>query len=272
MATFIIEVNRMKIKTGLGLSVLAILLSMTVSCQQQQKKEEKKLDLKDADNQAAYIIGLKMGQTTKSNLKSMGEIKLDIPVDIVNKGFADAMAGNSQLTDKEVADGVKAFEARIRSKLAEKQKIEAAANLEKSKAYLAENAKKEGVVTTKSGLQYKILRPGTGPSPSAKDNVKVHYKGTLIDGKKFDSSYDRKQPATFPVGGVIPGWTEALLKMKKGAKWQLTIPSDLAYGEKGRPGIPANSVLLFDVELLDINPAVEKPKKQEDPKPEHPVK
>ena len=262
----------MKIKTSLGYSILVALMTLMVSCQQDKKAVEKKVDLKNPDNQAAYIVGLKMGQTTKTNLKSMDKIKLNIPTKIVNKGFEDALAGKSLLSDKEVADGVKAFEARIRSKLAEKQKIEAAANLEKGKTYLAENGKKEGVTTTKTGLQYKILRPGTGPLPTAKDNVKVHYKGTLIDGKKFDSSYDRKQPATFPVGGVIPGWTEALLKMKKGAKWQLTIPSDLAYGEKGRPGIPANSVLLFDVELLDINPAVEAPKKQQDPKPKDPVK
>jgi FKBP-type peptidyl-prolyl cis-trans isomerase FklB len=120
-------------------------------------------------------------------------------------------------------------------------------------AFLAENAKKEGVIVTASGLQYKVLEPGDGPSPGVEDVATVHYRGTLIDGTQFDSSYDRGQPATFPVGGVIAGWTEALQLMKPGAKWQLFIPAELAYGERGAgQDIGPNSTLLFDVELISV--------------------
>jgi FKBP-type peptidyl-prolyl cis-trans isomerase FklB len=122
-------------------------------------------------------------------------------------------------------------------------------------AFLAANAKKEGVITTASGLQYKVIKSGTGPSPKATDQVKVHYNGTTIDGNVFDSSVQRGQPAVFPVNAVIPGWVEALQLMKTGDKWQLVIPARLAYGENSpTPAIPPNSVLVFEVELIDIEP------------------
>jgi FKBP-type peptidyl-prolyl cis-trans isomerase len=123
---------------------------------------------------------------------------------------------------------------------------------EKGKAYLEENGKKEGVKTLPSGLQYKVIKEGDGKQPGRGDTVKVHYKGSFIDGKEFDSSYKRGEPAEFGVTQVIKGWTEALLLMKTGSKWQLFIPSALAYGERGRPSIPPNEVLLFDVELLEV--------------------
>ena len=119
-------------------------------------------------------------------------------------------------------------------------------------AFLAANAKAPGVKTTKSGLQYKVLKDGTGKSPAKTDTVTTHYKGTLIDGTQFDSSYDRNKPASFQVDGVIKGWTEALQMMKEGSKWQLFIPWDLAYGPEGRPGIPPNATLVFEVELLKV--------------------
>lgn len=126
-------------------------------------------------------------------------------------------------------------------------------NLEAGKTFLAENAKQDGVNVTASGLQYMEIEAGEGATPSASDHVTVHYKGTLIDGTEFDSSYSRGQPATFPVGGVIPGWVEALQMMKEGAKWRLFIPSDLAYGARGAGAvIPPNAALIFDVELLKI--------------------
>jgi FKBP-type peptidyl-prolyl cis-trans isomerase len=138
------------------------------------------------------------------------------------------------------------------AKAEEKQIAAAEKNLKAGEAFLAANAKKEGVKTTASGLQYKVIKAGTGASPKPTDIVKVHYTGTLVDGTVFDSSVQRGEPATFPVNGVIPGWTEALQLMKVGDKWQLVIPSKLAYGEQGPRAIGPNSTLIFDVELLGI--------------------
>ena len=136
--------------------------------------------------------------------------------------------------------------------MAEQQKKDEASQAE-GKAFLAENGKKAGVVTTATGLQYAVLKAGTGPKPTADQTVKVHYKGTLINGKQFDSSYDRGEPAQFPVNQVIPGWTEALQLMPVGSHWKLWIPSDLAYGPQGAGSdIPGNSTLVFEVELLEI--------------------
>jgi len=123
---------------------------------------------------------------------------------------------------------------------------------EESAAFLEKNATAEGVTVTESGLQYKVVEEGSGATPKVTDRVRVHYRGTLINGEEFDSSYGRGEPAEFPVNGVIPGWTEALQLMKEGAKYQLVIPSNLAYGERGTPGIPPNATLLFDVELLKV--------------------
>ena len=128
----------------------------------------------------------------------------------------------------------------------------AAKNKAEGEAFLATNKNNPGVVTLPDGLQYKVITNGTGAMPDANDTVTVNYRGTLLDGTEFDSSYKHGQPAKFPVSGVIPGWTEALMKMKAGSKWQLFIPSELAYGERGRPGIPPNSVLIFEVELLSM--------------------
>jgi FKBP-type peptidyl-prolyl cis-trans isomerase FkpA/FKBP-type peptidyl-prolyl cis-trans isomerase FklB len=146
----------------------------------------------------------------------------------------------------------------IRNKAKQK---EAEENKKKGEQFLAENAKKEGFKVTKSGLQYNEVKKGTGPSPKPDDIVKVHYKGMLINGKEFDSSYKRNKPAEFPVKAVIPGWTEALQLMKVGSKFQLVIPPELAYGSRGNPSIPGNSVLIFDVELLDIKKGKSKKKK-----------
>jgi len=185
---------------------------------------------------------------------------VELDTKVLAEAFADGILGTAKM-EKEEQDKVMAgFQEKMKQAMQEKQKKEkeeAAKKAEENKAtgeaFLKENGAKEGVVTLASGLEYKILTPGTGKSPKATDRVKVHYTGTLIDGKKFDSSYDRDQPATFGVNQVIPGWTEALQLMKEGGKWQLAIPSDLAYGPNGRPGtIPGNSVLLFDVELLEV--------------------
>jgi len=163
------------------------------------------------------------------------------------KGLEDGRSGKAKLSDEEMGAAL----AGLQQKVAEQRAKEQAAASEKAvaagKAYLAANAKKTGVTTTASGLQYQILTAGTGKTPVASDTVTVHYKGTLVDGTEFDSSYKRGEPASFPVNGVIPGWTEALQLMKVGTKAQLVIPPELAYGSNGPL---ANQVLLFDVELL----------------------
>jgi FKBP-type peptidyl-prolyl cis-trans isomerase FklB len=150
-------------------------------------------------------------------------------------------------------EAFEAFQKEVVAKQEVKAKESADKNLKAGEAFLAENAKKEGVVTLPSGLQYKVIEAGSGKTPKASDTVTVNYRGTLIDGKEFDSSYKRGEPATFPVSGVIAGWTEALQLMKEGAKWQLVIPPGLAYGEKGAgPVIGPNSTLVFEVELIKV--------------------
>src|SRR6202008_1398185 len=173
---------------------------------------------------------------------------------ILLRGMKDALAGGKLLmSEDEARAAVMQVQNEVRQKQAEKAKEAGAANKKEGDEFLAANKAKEGVVTLPSGLQYKILTTGTGPKPAATDSVVCNYRGTLIDGKEFDSSYKRGQPATFPVNGVIKGWTEALQLMPVGSKWQLFIPPDLAYGERGAGAdIGPNSTLIFDVELISI--------------------
>lgn len=205
------------------------------------------LALKTQKDKFSYALGMKMGE----NLK-----KQSVPVDpaILSRGLRDALAGKKTLlTDEEAQGAMTAVQNDMRQKMQEKMKEEGEANKKTGEAFLAANKSKEGVVTLPSGLEYKILKAGTGPKPTANDSVVCNYKGTLIDGKEFDSSYKRGQPATFPVTGVIKGWTEALQLMPVGSKWQLFIPPDLAYGERGAGGdIGPDSTLIFEVELLSI--------------------
>jgi FKBP-type peptidyl-prolyl cis-trans isomerase FklB len=165
----------------------------------------------------------------------------------------DAIAGEKPLmTPKEMRSTLAGLSQRVAADKRDRHKQVAEQNLANGQAFLAENADKEGVKTTASGLQYKVIEAGSGESPKASDSVTVHYRGTLIDGTEFDSSYSRNKPATFRVDRVIPGWTEALKMMKPGAKWQLFIPPGLAYGERGPGPIPPNSTLIFDVELISV--------------------
>ncbi|PIE38923.1 MAG: hypothetical protein CSA53_03660 [Gammaproteobacteria bacterium] len=172
-------------------------------------------------------------------------------------GFEDVMNDRpARMSDEEIAGEMQAYQAKMmEQKQAEMDKI-AAENEQAGKAYLAENAKREGVKVTDSGLQYEVVKKGDGALPTASDRVVVHYAGRLIDGTEFDSSYARNEPAKFGVGQVIPGWTEALQMMPAGSKWKLTIPAELAYGAAGAGGrIPPNSTLVFDVELLEVEKA-----------------
>lgn len=202
--------------------------------------------LESTKDKVSYAIGLDIGK----NLKAQ-DIEAD-PTTIA-RGIKDALGdAKPLLTDEQIREIFTTFQAELQAKRAERMKVEGEKNLKEGAAFLEANKAKEGVKTLPSGLQYKEITPGTGATPKATDNVTTHYKGTLIDGTEFDSSYKRGEPATFPVNGVIKGWTEALQLMKEGGKWQLFIPAELAYGEQGRPGIPPNSVLLFDIELVKV--------------------
>jgi FKBP-type peptidyl-prolyl cis-trans isomerase FklB len=162
--------------------------------------------------------------------------------------------GKPLLTEQEIKDVITALQKDLQAKQQEKMRVLAEKNKKEGESFLAENKKKDGVITLASGLQYKIIKNGGGKMPKATDSVTVNYRGTLIDGTEFDSSIKRGQPATFQVSGVIPGWTEALQLMREGSKWQLFIPSNLAYGERGAGGsIGPNAVLIFEVELISIN-------------------
>jgi len=182
--------------------------------------------------------------------------KQSVPVDpaILARGIKDALAGGKTLlTDEEAQATIQGVQKEMQAKQQEKQKEAADVNKKDGEAFLAANKGKPGIVTLPSGLQYKILTAGTGPKPTANDSVNCNYRGTLIDGKEFDSSYKRGKPVTFPVTGVIKGWTEALQLMPVGSKWQLFIPSDLAYGDRGAGAdIGPGSTLVFEVELISI--------------------
>ena len=206
-----------------------------------------KPELKDPKARVSYALGSDIG----ANLKRQD---LDLDPKVLAAAIADAYVGKSAMDEKEVRAALDELRKMAMAKMEAKNKVDAEKNVKAGEAFLAENAKKEGVKTTASGLQYKVIKAGTGATPKASDEVKVHYHGTLIDGTVFDSSVERGEPVSFPVTGVIPGWVEALQLMKVGDKWQLTIPSKLAYGPNGAGGkIGPNAVLVFDVELLAIN-------------------
>jgi len=205
----------------------------------------------------SYAVGMNVG----SNLRRQSA---PVDPDVLLRGLKDTLAGSQTLlTEEEERAVIMEVQADLRKQMQEKLKAQGEANKKEGDAFLAANKTKEGVVTLPSGLQYKILQAGTGPKPTSSDSVTVNYRGTFINGTEFDSSYKRGQPATFPVTGVIKGWTEALQLMPVGSKWQLFIPSDLAYGERGPGDIGPNSTLIFEVELLKI---AEKEKEQERPK------
>lgn len=202
----------------------------------------------------SYSIGMNIG----SNIKQQ---QVDIDLDLMVKAIKDVLAGGkTAMTEEQVRDTFMAWQKEMRANFEKKQKELGEKNKKEGEAYLAENKKKDGWKTLPSGLQYKPVKEGEGVNPKETDTVKVHYKGTLIDGTEFDSSYGRGEPAKFPVRGVIKGWTEALQIMKPGAKYQLCIPSELAYGERGGGAkIGPHAVLLFDVELISIEPPTTKP-------------
>jgi len=201
--------------------------------------QSKKVKLKSKTDTAYYALGIEYGKNIRKN--AFGQINKEAFV----SGIMDALNGKDTNRVKKSSLIVQQFMSEQREAKSEKAR-------EEGENFLAENKNKEGIVTTTSGLQYKILREGKGPKPTKNDQVTTHYTGKFIDGNIFDSSVERGQPATFPVTGVIPGWVEALQLMPVGSKWELYIPQDLAYGPRGQGPIPPYSVLIFEIELLEI--------------------
>ena len=245
----------MKTRIHIVMLVLGCLLAVSVYAAKKGSKEEgsvshptgesvtqKAVLLKTELDKVSYAIGTQLGQ----NFNTQG---IEIKIESLMWGLKDAMAGKElALSQDEILQVMTSFRQRMTAQQAQ----QAAKNLAEGVAFLEANRAKESVKVLPSGLQYKVIREGTGKTPTVDDKVKTHYRGTLINGTEFDSSYKRNKPAEFPVKGVIKGWTEALQLMKEGGKWELYIPSNLAYGQRGRPGIPANSTLIFEIELLEV--------------------
>lgn len=227
------------------LAIIVLCLGL-VACQGNQ---EKKVTLETHQQKVSYSIGMDIGKNLKQN-------EIEVEFDALARGIRDAYADSSNkplLTAAQIEETMQKFQQEMMAKQSEKTNALAQKNKSSGEAFLAENAKKEGVVVLPSGLQYKIITAGTGPKPKATNNVTVHYRGTLIDGTEFDSSYKHGQPASLQVTDFIAGWVEALQLMPVGSKWQLFVPSHLAYSERGNGGlIGPNAALIFDIELLSI--------------------
>jgi FKBP-type peptidyl-prolyl cis-trans isomerase FklB len=204
-------------------------------------------ELKTQKEKTSYAVGMSMAASIKTNA-------IDVDVDALVKGIRDSILGGKTLmTEEQARETMAVLQKDLQAKMQERAKVQAVKNKKEGEEFLAKNKVKEGVKTLPDGLQYKVITEGKGKSPSATDTVTVNYRGTLVDGTEFDSSYKRGQPATFPVNGVIKGWTEALQLMKEGAKWQLFIPPSLAYGERGAGAvIGPNATLIFEVELIKV--------------------
>lgn len=234
------------------ISLILISLLILAGCEQDSNPQAVVLD--SQDQRISYLLGMDNGK----NIQSTG---IEIDMAAYEQGFADSLSdAEPRLTDDEIAVAVQEFQTQMLAKRDEMQKAEqeafdlqATANLEEGAAFLIANAEKEGVVTTESGLQYKVISAGTGPLPTEDSVVEVHYAGRLLDDTEFDSSIKRGVPAQFGVTQVIPGWTEALQLMAEGSKWELYIPAELAYGAGGQGPIGPNATLIFEVELLQAN-------------------
>ena len=226
----------------LTIAIIAITFVAAVSA-------EEKSTLKDSKDKVSYSIGLDIGSTLKKQ-------NIDVNSDALVAGLKDALTGaKPQLTEEQIKETMTTFSNELKNKQQAATQEAAQKNTVEGEKFLAENKTKPGVKATASGLQYKVMKEGSGPSPKETDTVVTNYRGTLINGTEFDSSYKRNEPVTFPVNGVIKGWTEALQLMKKGAKYQLFVPAGLAYGPRGAgQEIGPNATLIFEVELVDIKP------------------
>jgi FKBP-type peptidyl-prolyl cis-trans isomerase len=228
--------------------VVLVLAAAVVGCQSQGTNGGGKTSLATKQDTVSYGIGFNIG-------RNLHKDSIEVDYGALVAGMRDALAdsGKRILSEDCVDSTMRAWQNEMREKQMNNMQAEAQKNKTEGEAFLAENKTKEGVVTLPDGLQYKVIKEGTGAKPKANQTVTVHYRGTLLNGQEFDSSYKRGEPATFPVGGLIKGWTEALQMMKVGSKWQVWIPSDLAYGERGAGGvIPPNATLFFEMELLAV--------------------
>lgn len=246
-------------KKTLKLSLIAASVLALTACNQEAKKEQAvEVKLETAAQQQAYGIGASVGGFLNKDLADKKELGFELDQALLIKGFQDALAGSAKIDDEKIREVLTQLDTDVRAKQAEQAKVEAEENKAKGVAFLAENGKREGVTTTESGLQYEVITAGEGAQPAETDVVVVHYKGTLIDGTEFDSSYKRNEPVNFPLNRVIKGWTEGVQLMNVGSKFKFVIPSELAYGDRATGSIPAHSTLIFEVELLDI----EQPEKE----------
>jgi FKBP-type peptidyl-prolyl cis-trans isomerase FklB len=222
--------------------------SSTSSTHKSATAKSSSVALKTDKEKASYAIGMNIARGMKRD-------GIDVDTAILARGMKDTFEGKPQLTDDEAKTVIMALEKEVKATQEAKMKTLGEKNKKEGEAFLAANKSKEGVITLPDGLQYKVEKQGDGPKPTASDTVECNYRGTLIDGKEFDSSYKRGMPASFTVTGVIPGWTEVLQLMPVGSKYQVFVPSDLAYkGRSAGPDIGPNSTLIFEIELLAINP------------------
>lgn len=245
-------------KSFFKLSLLTAAIVVTAGCQDETVAATTKVEdaqpivFQSDDEKAAYAIGASFAQFLSSSIEKPKEIGITLDKDIVMQGIQHGFVGKSQMSEEEIRANLEGLDQRVAEKMNAASAAKSLENKTAGDEFRAEFAQEEGVLTTPSGLLYKVLTPSEGAKPKDTDVVKVHYKGTLIDGTQFDSSYDRGEPTTFPLNRVIPGWTEGVQLMSVGSKYQFIIKPELAYGEQDTPVIPGNSTLVFEVELLDI--------------------
>jgi FKBP-type peptidyl-prolyl cis-trans isomerase FklB len=230
--------------------IVVIIISLFVLTMQAQAQAQDKGLPKDKKEKTSYAVGVDMGVGLSRQMK---ELSVEIDADMVAQGLKDGYVGKPKLSEEELRTVLTELTKEMQTKQSEKMKTVGDKNKLEGEAFLSQNAKASGIHKLPSGLQYKVIKEGAGKTPKSTDTVIVNYKGTLIDGTEFDSSFKRNQPLEIKVNGVIPGWTEILQKMKEGSRYTVYIPSNLAYGERGAGAIIGpNAVLIFDVELLTV--------------------